>query len=213
MPGDGHRPAAACAISSIAAAMPMPRAGACSMGYCRTSPAPDKWLNDRFASPIVSGGQYYEDHFNPANTFPFSYAWSTDHLTGRRDAILKRPETDPLVIHTQTGTEYWHAEVPWCTPTRRATTCRSPTRCVSFAGPARSISPTRNTSRPRVLPASRTSPTSCPRRCFSVPWPMRWTAGRPRARSRPPAASPPAPTAPWSAMPNGRASSPPFPAR
>jgi hypothetical protein len=66
-----------------------------------------KWLNHRFASPIVSGGQHYEDHFNPADTFPFSYAWSTDHLTGKRDAILKRPETDPLVMHTQTSTEYW----------------------------------------------------------------------------------------------------------
>jgi hypothetical protein len=66
-----------------------------------------KWLNHRFAGPIVSGGQYYEDHFNPADTFPFSYAASTDHLTGKHDAILKRPETDPLVIHTQTGTEYW----------------------------------------------------------------------------------------------------------
>lgn len=66
-----------------------------------------KWLNHRFAGPIVSGGQYYEDHFNPADTFPFSYAWSTDHLTGKHDAILKRPESDPLVIHTQTCTEYW----------------------------------------------------------------------------------------------------------
>ncbi len=66
-----------------------------------------KWLNHRFASPIVSGGQQYEDHFNIADSFPFSYAWSTDHLTGRRDAILRRPETDPLVIHTQTATEYW----------------------------------------------------------------------------------------------------------
>ena len=66
-----------------------------------------KWLNHRFAGPIVSGGQYYEDHFNPADTFPFSYAWSTDHLTGHHDAILKRPESDPLVIHTQTCTEYW----------------------------------------------------------------------------------------------------------
>jgi len=66
-----------------------------------------KWLNHRFASPIVSGGQQYEDHFNIADSFPFSYAWSTDHLTGKRDAILKRPETDPLVIHTQTATEYW----------------------------------------------------------------------------------------------------------
>jgi hypothetical protein len=66
-----------------------------------------KWLNHRFASPIVSGGQQYEDHFNIADSFPFSYAWSRDHLTGREDAILKRPATDPLVMHTQTSTEYW----------------------------------------------------------------------------------------------------------
>ena len=66
-----------------------------------------KWLNHRFASPIVSGGQQYEDHFNIADSFPFSYARSVDHLTGREDAILKRPETDPLVFHTQTATEYW----------------------------------------------------------------------------------------------------------
>jgi Alpha/beta hydrolase domain len=66
-----------------------------------------KWLNHRFASPIVSGGQQYEDHFNIADSFPFSYASSVDHLTGREDAILKRPETDPLVFHTQTATEYW----------------------------------------------------------------------------------------------------------
>ncbi len=65
------------------------------------------WLNHRFANADVSGGQQYEDHFNPADTFPFSYAELTDHLTGRRDAILKRPATDPLVIHTQTATEYW----------------------------------------------------------------------------------------------------------
>ena len=66
-----------------------------------------KWLNHRFASPIVSGGQQYEDHFNIADSFPFSYAESVDHLTGKRDAILKRPDTDPLVFHTQTATEYW----------------------------------------------------------------------------------------------------------
>ena len=66
-----------------------------------------KWLNHRFASPIVSGGQQYEDHFNIADSFPFSYAWSRDHLTGREDAILKREKNDPLVIHTQTSTEYW----------------------------------------------------------------------------------------------------------
>lgn len=65
------------------------------------------WLNHRFASGVSPAGQQYEDHFNAADRFPFSYALSTDHLTGRRDAILKRPETDPLVMHSQTATEYW----------------------------------------------------------------------------------------------------------
>lgn len=66
-----------------------------------------KWMNHRFADLIASGGQEYEDSDSPADRFPFSYAMSTDHLTGQRDAILKRPETDPLVFHTQTATEYW----------------------------------------------------------------------------------------------------------
>ncbi|MCP5150966.1 MAG: hypothetical protein H6983_25200 [Ectothiorhodospiraceae bacterium] len=65
------------------------------------------WLNHRFASAVSPAGQQYEDHHNIADRFPFSYAESTDHLTGRTDAILKRPDTDPLVIHTQTSTEYW----------------------------------------------------------------------------------------------------------
>ncbi len=65
------------------------------------------WMNHRFANVIVAAGQQYEDHENPADAFPFSYAHSTDHLTGRTDAICKRPDTDPLVFHSQTGTEYW----------------------------------------------------------------------------------------------------------
>ena len=66
-----------------------------------------KWMNHRFSNPIVSGGQQYEDHFNIADSFPFSYAVCTDHLTGKQDSILKRPETDPLVFHTQSASEYW----------------------------------------------------------------------------------------------------------
>ncbi len=61
----------------------------------------------RFACLTVAAGQQYEDHFNPADRFPFAYAQSTDHVSGRIDAILKRPATDPLVIHTQSATEYW----------------------------------------------------------------------------------------------------------
>ena len=65
------------------------------------------WMNHRFASLVVPAGQEYENHLNPADRFPFSYARSTDHLTGKSDAILKRPETDPLALHTQSATEYW----------------------------------------------------------------------------------------------------------
>ena len=65
------------------------------------------WMNHRFACVISPAGQQYEDHWNCADRFPFSYAQCTDHLTERSDAILKRPDTDPLVLHTQTATEYW----------------------------------------------------------------------------------------------------------
>jgi hypothetical protein len=66
------------------------------------------WMNHRFASIVVLPGQEQENHFTAVDRFPFSYAPSTDHLTGQRDAILKRPESDPLVIHTDTASEYWH---------------------------------------------------------------------------------------------------------
>lgn len=65
------------------------------------------WLNHRFANGVVPAGQQYEDHDNISDSFPFAYSESTDHITGATDAICKRPETDPLIMHSQTGTEYW----------------------------------------------------------------------------------------------------------
>ncbi|MFJ3799191.1 alpha/beta hydrolase domain-containing protein [Streptomyces sp. NPDC090088] len=61
---------------------------------------------ERFTNLTVPGGQQYEDHLSPADAFPFAYAESVDHLTGARDAIMKRT-SDPKVLHTQTSTEYW----------------------------------------------------------------------------------------------------------
>ncbi|MEQ8817599.1 MAG: alpha/beta hydrolase domain-containing protein [Thalassobaculum sp.] len=66
------------------------------------------WMNHRFAQLTVLPGQEHENHYTLVDRFPFSYARSTDHLTGREDAILKRPDTDPLVIHTDSASEYWH---------------------------------------------------------------------------------------------------------
>jgi hypothetical protein len=85
------------------------------------------WMNHRFANLVVPAGQQYEEHFNPADRFPFSYARTTDHLTGESDAILKRPETDPLVIHTQSATEYWQ---------RRGSLVHTDTRGDDLAQPA-----------------------------------------------------------------------------
>jgi hypothetical protein len=63
-------------------------------------------LNYRFAQPGRHPRQH-EDHLYPSDQFPFAYAMLTDPLTGQTDGILKRPETDPLVIHSQTSSEYW----------------------------------------------------------------------------------------------------------
>lgn len=63
-------------------------------------------VNYRFSQP----GRYprqHEDHLYPSDQFPFAYGTTIDPWSGRSDAILKRPATDPLVIHTQTSSEYW----------------------------------------------------------------------------------------------------------
>jgi Alpha/beta hydrolase domain len=63
-------------------------------------------LNYRFAQPGRHPRQH-EDHVFPSDQFPFAYNTLTDPLTGKTDGILHRPKTDPLVIHTQTSSEYW----------------------------------------------------------------------------------------------------------
>ena len=64
-------------------------------------------LATRFTQPDLYSRQDLWAGLFPSSTFPFSYGVSTDPLTGRRDAILKRPRTDPYVIHTDTSMEYW----------------------------------------------------------------------------------------------------------
>ena len=64
------------------------------------------FVNYRFSQPGRYPRQHY-DHLYPSDQFPHAYPTTTDSLTGRTDSILKRPETDPLVIHTQSSSEYW----------------------------------------------------------------------------------------------------------
>ncbi|RPE66644.1 hypothetical protein EDD53_2350 [Pacificibacter maritimus] len=63
---------------------------------------------NRYTNLVVAASRQHEDKLNPSDQFPFSYASSTDHITGQTDAILRHPDSDPLVIHTHTGSEYWY---------------------------------------------------------------------------------------------------------
>lgn len=63
------------------------------------------FLNYEFARPVTSC-QQHTNQLEP-ELFPFAYNVMEDPQTGRKDGILKRPATDPLVLHTQTSTEYW----------------------------------------------------------------------------------------------------------
>ena len=64
------------------------------------------YLNYRFAQPNPFTQQHRERYVPDVN-FPVTYAVTHNPLTGRQDGILTRPKTDPVIIHTDTSTEYW----------------------------------------------------------------------------------------------------------
>jgi hypothetical protein len=64
------------------------------------------FANHRFGMPGRTATQH-EDRLYPENWFPFGNAAATDRFSGKTDAILKDQPTDPLVIETNTATEYW----------------------------------------------------------------------------------------------------------
>lgn len=64
------------------------------------------FLNARFGQPSRTNTQH-EDHLYPENSFPFSAAMQHDLVTGRTGTILRGDGFDPLLIETNTGTEYW----------------------------------------------------------------------------------------------------------
>lgn len=69
------------------------------------------FVNARFAQP----GRYsrqHEDHFFPGDQFPFTYATTTDPVTGARDGIFARcgaSNTCPKLMHLDSNLEFWQA--------------------------------------------------------------------------------------------------------
>src|SRR6516165_9118867 len=64
------------------------------------------FANHRFGMPGRTATQH-EDRLYPENWFPFGNAVATDPFSRRTGAILQGHATDPLVIETNSSTEYW----------------------------------------------------------------------------------------------------------
>lgn len=64
------------------------------------------YLNYRFAQPNPFTQQHRE-RYVPDTNFPRQYAVRINPFTKSPDGILKRPMTDPKIIHTDTSNEYW----------------------------------------------------------------------------------------------------------
>ena len=65
------------------------------------------FANVEFADPNVYSRQDQHADFVSYSYPPLTYAVTTDPISGLRDGILKRPETDPLVFHIDTANEFW----------------------------------------------------------------------------------------------------------
>ena len=64
------------------------------------------FLNAPFAQPNRTRSGY-QDRSMPENFFPFATATTRDPATGIEDVLLRRDGFDPLLIQSNTSTEYW----------------------------------------------------------------------------------------------------------
>jgi Alpha/beta hydrolase domain len=64
------------------------------------------FANTAFAEPTRTATQH-EDRLYPENWFPFSTANETDPASGRTGSLFRGDGSDPLLIATNTSTEYW----------------------------------------------------------------------------------------------------------
>jgi hypothetical protein len=64
------------------------------------------YFNMRFAQ-IGRYPRQHEEHSYPSERYPFNFSLVPDPFTGKVDGVLKRPDTDPLIVHCHTSSEYW----------------------------------------------------------------------------------------------------------
>ncbi len=64
------------------------------------------FINEPFAQ-IDRTATQRQDRFYPESWFPFAFASTSDPLTAKSGSLFRGDDTDPLVIATNTSTEYW----------------------------------------------------------------------------------------------------------
>ncbi|MBI4338574.1 MAG: hypothetical protein HY680_01325 [Chloroflexi bacterium] len=74
--------------------------------YVHVSGGGRVFVNTRFAQ-VGRFPRQHEEHSWPSERYPFAYTPVPDPFTEELDSTFKRPGTDPLVMHTHSGTEYW----------------------------------------------------------------------------------------------------------
>lgn len=64
------------------------------------------YFNMRFAQ-IGRYPRQHEEHSYPSERYPFNFASIPDPFSERNDGVMKRPDSDPLLVHCHTSSEYW----------------------------------------------------------------------------------------------------------
>jgi hypothetical protein len=75
--------------------------------YTHVSGGGRLFANARFAQ-VGRYPRQHEEHQWPSERYPFAYSAVPDAYFTEVDSVLKRPESDPLIMHTHTNTEYWN---------------------------------------------------------------------------------------------------------
>jgi len=65
------------------------------------------FINVRFADPNTYSEQDRQHNYLQSSYPPFTYAVTTDPLSGVHDGIMHRPRTDPLVMQVDSQSEFW----------------------------------------------------------------------------------------------------------
>ncbi|HWP59094.1 MAG TPA: alpha/beta hydrolase domain-containing protein [Candidatus Acidoferrales bacterium] len=143
--------------------------------------------NMRFAQ-VGRYPRQHEEHSYPAERYPFNFTPIPDPFTGKVDSVLKRPDSDPLVIHVHTSSEYWerHGSLTHTDP-RDGSDVEPPenVRMYCLAGSPHAAIAANNPRWIGQLPPNNMSPQPFLRACFTLM--DRWaTHGEPPPPSRVP---------------------------